>query len=310
MRLAVLWLSLPGLAVAHIAAWHPSMYCLNGNSATLNYNANNPVNPLYMLTKSEYWFHHVDNCDQFPPDPNTFLELPAGGCFTVEHATNRAFTTLGNPNSKPSDWPNGQDYSNGPPPDPSGCITDPNLHTKGASTAAGTAFAISYTSTLSEVTLDNLVVFTVRYNTPWKRVATYDVPANMPPCPPGGCICAWVWIPDGCGEPNIYMQGLKCMVTNSVSTTPLGKPQPPVWCEDDQSKCVQGPKQIMIWHQAEGDNIEVQGSDLSGKPKSPGYNSKCGFKDGAQDDIFASGPTCKRKKRRNLQKKRQSLRAF
>lgn len=133
-----------------------------GNSATLNYNANNPVNPLYMLTKSEYWFHHVDNVLPFslatnvpltpvchPPSATNFPPIltlslscasslmvtslsdltrtrPAGGCFTVEHATNRAFTTLGNPNSKPSDWPNGQDYSNGPPPDPSGCITDPN----------------------------------------------------------------------------------------------------------------------------------------------------------------------------------------
>ena len=27
-------------------------------------------------------------------------------------------------------------------------------------------------------------------STPWKRILVYDVPANMPPCPPGGCICA------------------------------------------------------------------------------------------------------------------------
>jgi len=28
------------------------------------------------------------------------------------------------------------------------------------------------------------------YSTPWKRVTTYRVPAAMPACPAGGCICA------------------------------------------------------------------------------------------------------------------------
>lgn len=27
-------------------------------------------------------------------------------------------------------------------------------------------------------------------STPWKRLTTYEVPANMPACPEGGCICA------------------------------------------------------------------------------------------------------------------------
>jgi len=87
-------------------------------------------------------------------------------------------------------------------------------------------------------------------------------------------------IPNGCGEPNIYMEGFKCMVTNATSSTPLATPQPPIWCEEDQSQCVQGAKQIMVWNQLEGNNIEVTGLDLSGMPKSPAYNAKCGFKDG------------------------------
>ena len=41
-------------------------------------------------------------------------------------------------------------------------------------------------SDLSKVTPDNLVVFSVRYHTPWKRVTSYDVPADMPGCPEGG----------------------------------------------------------------------------------------------------------------------------
>ena len=116
----------------------------------------------------------------------------------------------------------------------------------------------------------------------------------------------------------MYMEGFKCKVTNAKSTTPVGTPKPPVWCEDDQSKCVQGPKQIMIWNQLEGTNIEVEGEDLSGSQKSPAYNAKCGFKDGtpctcccessiltssglagAQNDIFTTSKRMVHKHKRN-----------
>lgn len=89
------------------------------------------------------------------------------------------------------------------------------MHAHDLSTTAGTAFAISYQSDLSKVTMDNLVVFSVleqyvtdlpnpfyenadKRSTPWKRVATYQVPKDLPACPPGGCYCAWLWVPDGC----------------------------------------------------------------------------------------------------------------
>ena len=42
-----------------------------------------------------------------PPPPGVFLELPAGGQFTVELANNQAFTTLSYGGSKVSDWPDG-----------------------------------------------------------------------------------------------------------------------------------------------------------------------------------------------------------
>lgn len=54
--------------------------------------------------------------------------------------------------------------------------------------AAGSAFAISYTSALEEVTPENLVVFSVAVHTPWKRIAQFDVPKDLPSCPDGGCI--------------------------------------------------------------------------------------------------------------------------
>lgn len=152
--------------------------------------------------------------------------------------------------------------------------------------AAGTAFAISYTPNLNETTEENLVVFTVRYHTPWKRLTTYDVPADLPPCPKGGCVCAWGWVPNGCGEPNMYMFPYRCMVTGSTSTKKLAKAKPPVWCEGQEANCTPGAKQMIYWHQLTGNNIEVSGYDLHGQPKSPAYNMKCGFKEGAQNDIF------------------------
>ncbi|KAI6101922.1 hypothetical protein F5141DRAFT_1218128 [Pisolithus sp. B1] len=292
-------------ANAHLAAWDPSMYCFNGTTpGQVNYNTNDAVNPLWNLAQSDYWFHHVNNasftCDQFPPAPGDFLELPAGGSFTVQIAGNRGDTTFSFNGEYATEWTDGQNHTGSTDTltqatySSAGCIVDPNIHTQNETMASGTAFAISYNSELSQVTLDNLVVFTVRQNTPWQRVTSYDVPSAMPACPSGGCICAWVWIPNGCGEPNIYMEGFKCMVTNATSTTPVGTPQAPVWCESDQSQCVQGPKQIMIWNQLEGNNIEVSGNDLSGMPKSPAYNSKCGFQDGAQNDIFATSTSSKR----------------
>ncbi|KAG1785222.1 uncharacterized protein HD556DRAFT_1423826 [Suillus plorans] len=289
--------SLALLTNAHMAAYHKAMYCFNGTVAgQVNYNNDDPVSPLWMLQKNDYWFHHFNGCDEFPPAPGDFLELPAGSSFTVEVAANRGVTSLSFNGQFATEWGDGKnhpdDYSianlAGSPLSESDCIGSPNMHTQNQSMAAGTAFAISYQSELSEVTIDNLVVFTVRYNTPWKRITSYDVPKDMPACPADGCTCAWVWIPDGCGEPNIYMQGFKCMVTGATSTTPLATPKPPVWCEGDQSTCTQGAKQILIWNQAEGNNIAVTGNDLSGNAKSPAYNSKCGFQDGAQNDIFGT----------------------
>ncbi|KDQ07356.1 hypothetical protein BOTBODRAFT_180784 [Botryobasidium botryosum FD-172 SS1] len=277
-------LSLVGLAQAHVFAFHKAMYCKNGPSGTNDQNTNNMVNPLYKKTKADWWFHHYDKCDQFPPAAGDFLDLPAGGSFTVEMANNRAFTTLSYDGKQTSDWTNGQSYSS--LGDGKNCITEPNLHAKSQADAAGTAFAISYQSDLSKVTPENLVVFSVRYNTPYKRIVSYDVPAELPACPAAGCICAWGWVPNGCGEPNMYMGGYRCRVTNAKNTKPVATAKPPVWCEGNPGACTQGAKQMVFWQQLEGNNVVLSGNQADGQAKSPGYNMKMGFKDGAQRDIF------------------------
>ncbi|KAL0961178.1 hypothetical protein HGRIS_006150 [Hohenbuehelia grisea] len=275
---------------AHVAAWHKGMYCFNGTQpGFVNQNANEAVQPLFNLTRDEWWFHHKNNCDQFPPAPGDFLELPAGGTFTVEHAVNRAYTSLSYNGAGANEFLDGQPLPKLAENVELPCISSPNIHTQNESMAAGTAFAISYQSDITKVTEENLVVFTVLYNTPWRRIATYSVPASMPACPAEGCICAWGWVPNGCGEPNMYMLPYRCRVTGATSTIPLAPAKPAGWCEDDFSKCTPGAKQMIYWNQFEGNNIEVSGLDLSGHVRSPAYNVKLGFPNGAQNDIFLTG---------------------
>lgn len=110
-------------------------------------------------------------CDRFPPPKGEFLELPAGKSFMTELARNRAFTSMSYNGSLATDWEDGRNHSypwRGPG-NPAQCM-DRNdgheggeAHTRSLETAGGTAWAISYESDISKVTMENLVVFSVRY---------------------------------------------------------------------------------------------------------------------------------------------------
>ncbi|KAG8836044.1 hypothetical protein FRC17_010508 [Serendipita sp. 399] len=267
------------------------MFCLNGTSGQDNQNTNEAVSPLFMLPRDKWWMHAANNCDKFPPAPGDFLELPAGESFTVEIATNRAFTSYSYGGRYAGVFGDGQTHPEYEDPSHSTCITSPNLHTENSTMATGSSFAISYTSEIKNVTMENLVTFTVRHHTPWKRLTTYDVPAGMPPCPDGGCICVWGWVASRCGEPNIYFHPYRCKVVGNVGNKRLSTAKPAAWCEDDATKCVKGAKQQIIWNQLEGNNLVTTGNQLDGRPKAPGYNPKMGFFDGAQNDIFEPTPT-------------------
>jgi hypothetical protein len=101
----------------------------------------------------------------------------------------------------------------------------------------------------------------------------------------------------------MYMQPYRCKVLpppfttstpsfpaiNSTSLTgphkKLAKAQPPVYCGDDERKCVKGAKQMIVFNQKEGDNT---GYDNASQRKwgTPAYNGRNGFATGAQEDIF------------------------
>lgn len=140
------------------------MYCRNGTREGVDDQDNSaPVPPLYNLSKSQWWFQADRACSSFPPDDGDFLNLPAGGSFTVELANNRAFTTLSWDGTRTSEWPDGdnhpEDWNGGS--EGEGCIPNGFMHTQNQSMAAGTAWAIAYESDLSAIAMEDLVVFSV-----------------------------------------------------------------------------------------------------------------------------------------------------
>lgn len=58
----------------------------------------------------------------------------------------------------------------------------------------GCALAITYESNVTNVKPEDFVIFSVNQTCLWYKDTDFQVPARMPPCPEGGCICAWFWI--------------------------------------------------------------------------------------------------------------------
>lgn len=78
--------------------------------------------------------------------------------------------------------------------DPRKPATNGALHAADEDDLKGCALSIAYKSDINQVTTEDLTVFSVQPRCVWTRLTDFEVPQNMPPCPPGGCICAWNWI--------------------------------------------------------------------------------------------------------------------
>ncbi|KAH9847531.1 hypothetical protein C2E23DRAFT_907078 [Lenzites betulinus] len=265
------------LASGHASIFHPSMYGFNVTDKTFPYD-NRPVAPLTNYTFDQWWFHgHLD----YPPNPGDIFELPAGKPATTEISCDKGATTWFNSSQ-------GGDVRQGDSPCPNS--SPAAYHTSGFSDLKGCALAIAYESDVTKIQPENFTVFSVNQTCVWTRFTDFQVPERMPPCPPGGCHCAWFWIhsQDSGGEQN-YMTGFKCNVTGSTSDVPLAAPQVPRRCgaDPDNGKneaapgnCTYGAKQPLYWFQQERNNM------FEGTYSPPFYLDLYNFKDGAQDDIF------------------------
>lgn len=65
-------------------------------------------------------------------------------------------------------------------------LNSPNLHAANKSTAAGTSIAIAYVDSIWDVTMENLVVISIAGETPFERIANYEIP-DLAACE--SCIC-------------------------------------------------------------------------------------------------------------------------
>ncbi|KAH7096963.1 hypothetical protein BKA62DRAFT_717982 [Auriculariales sp. MPI-PUGE-AT-0066] len=277
---------------AHIAAFHKAMYCLNGLDNNDEPNSAEASLPLIDKSWDDFWMH--GKCKDFPPADGEFLDLPVGGKTKLELSSNRGLTTLSWDGRYTSLFP-----TNDPHPDydtpgawDNTCVKIPNLHAENQTRAAGTVLAIAYKSDIHDVKLEDMTVISVLPNSPWHREVEYEIPADLPAC--DDCICAWSWVPGGCGEANMYMNAIRCRVTGARPDAPkIAKPVPAKWCENKPEDCVTGAKTITIWHQHKDiDTIDLDGViQAEGNWATPSYNEKMGFHPGAQNDIFESTTT-------------------
>lgn len=217
---------------------------------------NRPVSPLVNFTFEQWWYHgHLD----FPPHPTDFFELPVGQNVTTEIACNKGATSF----FASSDGGDIRDPNNPDNVCPGSPISE--FHTTGIDDVKGCALAIAYKSNASEVQPEDFTVFSVNQTCVWTRFTDFSVPDRMPPCPEGGCQCAFFWIhsPDSGGEQN-YMNGFQCNVTNSISDVPLAAAQIPRRCGADPDlekfdavpgNCTFGAKQPFYWFQAENNTV-------------------------------------------------------
>ncbi|KAA1467126.1 hypothetical protein DENSPDRAFT_792244 [Dentipellis sp. KUC8613] len=265
------------LAHGHASIFHPSMFGFNVTDSTFPYD-NRPVSPLMDMTFDQWWFHgHL----QHPPNPGDIFELPAGQNVTTEIGCNKGATSFF-ASSEGGDIRSGDDVCPGSPM--------AEYHTTGFDDLKGCSLAIAYKSNASEVQPEDFTVFSINQTCVWTRFTDFAVPAKMPPCPEGGCTCAWFWIhgEDSGGEQN-YMNGFRCNVTGSTSNVPLAEAQVPRRCGADPQRnkaepapgnCTYGAKQPFYWFQKERNNM------FEGTYSPPFYLDLYNFLDGAQDDIF------------------------
>ena len=160
------------------------MFGFNVTDKTFPYD-NRPVAPIKNMNFSTWWFHnHLD----FPPHPEDFFELPAGKPATAEIACNKGATTFF-ASSEGGDIRDPNDFNNPCPKSPTTAF-----HTNGINDLMGCGLAIAYKSDAKSVQPEDFTIFSVNQTCVWTRFTDFQVPARMPPCPDGGCTCAFFWI--------------------------------------------------------------------------------------------------------------------
>jgi hypothetical protein len=112
------------------------------------------------------------------------LELEVGKDFVLEIACDKKFTSYGHDERNKSN----PDYDYACPDKP--LIA---FHTDGVNATGGCGLSVLYTSDLEEAKRKpyNFVIFSVQTTCVYHRFNHFEIPKDMPECPPGGCLCGY-----------------------------------------------------------------------------------------------------------------------
>ncbi|WVW83884.1 hypothetical protein I302_105906 [Kwoniella bestiolae CBS 10118] len=261
---------------AHIALWDEGMYGWDPNDP----NQSEPVLPLMHLPFNEWWFHgYIDK----PPQDGKFMSLPSGGTYKGQVACNKALTTYGQ-----NDYQQTGIYAcdgDGASGGIGAMHTTDQWGSPDPQNVKGCGIAIAYESDVKKIQPEDFTVISVNYTCPWFKDVDFHIPADLPPCPEGGCHCMWGWIhSEKAGSEQNYFLGYRCNITDATGVTPLPAPKTANKCNypTDTSNCTVGAKQPHYWYQAERNN------NPQGEYDPPFYNNEYGFINGAQTDLFAA----------------------
>ncbi|KAF8337592.1 uncharacterized protein EI90DRAFT_3256312 [Cantharellus anzutake] len=283
---------------AHISVFHPAMWGFNTNADTPTPvgGDNRPVIPLMNRKFNDWWFHGLLND---PPAADAIVQMPVGQTTMLETVCDKGASSYWNSSAGHTFVQTGDDNY----PCPGYPLSQ--FHTTGINDLGGCALSIAYKSDVNQVTPDDFVIFSVQHQCVWTRWTAFDVPADMPACPNGKCICAWHWASQCITG---YVKALTDTLSQFRSTiqirdlnrsksgshrdeTPWETPGPR-YCGADSAKnkpavpsnCTYGAKSPMWWFQAEGNNMFEDAMDA------PTYNDRYHFSQGAQVDIFGDVP--------------------
>jgi hypothetical protein len=183
----------PTLISEPSAIWHPSMFGFNQTVIP-----HRPQDPLMNLTFDQWWFHgHLDS----PPHPEDVMPLPVGKPKMIEISCDKDATSYW------TSGPGGNQQSTSDPDNP--CPGQPTtaFHANNINDLGGCALAVAYKSDANEVKPEDFVVFSVNHTCVWNLHTYFSVPADMPPCPNGKCICMfnWIHLPDSGSEQSWFI---------------------------------------------------------------------------------------------------------
>jgi hypothetical protein len=167
------------------------------------------------------------------------MELPSGGTFVGQVSCNKRHTTFGPGKEEPLEYACPEEEGRVGTEHSGATHFNANYWTKDPSAVIrGCGLAIAYESDEYKVKPEDFVVISIDHKCPWKREVPFPIPAGMPPCPPGGCLCMWSWIPQAENVQQSYYLNYRCNITNAdANAAPLAKPQIARKCPYNKNNC-------------------------------------------------------------------------